>query len=248
VPSGCSFHVLDRRIAAFASEFLSRFFDLFGDLSLNLGGIDALPGDTCNQGHQVDAFNYCKKVAISRNSRLTPFLSSFLSSTVLVAFPFAAPAKIFAFKFSRPASILPPCRSKISGNRAKYGECTGNHGYPEILHGVTVSADSWARANATHLGCFGWSLAVLGLGGWGDHDRRVGRAAVLVTPSMMGSLNRKVAHLPFDHAGIAAVSSLDVDLASHLDEQTQVVIFMIGEGGRIRHPYPGPDDSNGVLM
>jgi hypothetical protein len=49
---------------------------------------------------------------------------------------------------------------------------------------------------------------------------------------MVGSLDREVAHLPFDHAGVATISALDVDFAGHLDEQKQIVIIMIGEGGK----------------
>jgi hypothetical protein len=71
---------------------------------------------------------------------------------------------------------------------------------------------------------------VLGLGRWGDHDGRAGWSAVLVALSMVGSLDGEVAHLPFDHAGVAAVSSLDVDFVGYLAEEELVVIFMVGEG------------------
>jgi hypothetical protein len=47
---------------------------------------------------------------------------------------------------------------------------------------------------------------------------------------MVGSLDGEVAHLPFDHAGTAAVSSLDVDFVSYLAEEELVVVFMVGEG------------------
>jgi hypothetical protein len=58
----------------------------------------------------------------------------------------------------------------------------------------------------------------------------VGWSAVLVALSVVGSLDREVAHLPFDHAGVAAVSSFDVDFVGYLVEEEVVVIFMVGEG------------------
>lgn len=48
----------------------------------------------------------------------------------------------------------------------------------------------------------------------------------------MGSLGGEVAHLPLDHSGIAAVSTLDVDFEGDLVEEALVVIMMIGEGGK----------------
>jgi hypothetical protein len=61
----------------------------------------------------------------------------------------------------------------------------------------------------------------------------VGWAAVTVLLSMMRSLGLEVAHLPFDHSGVAAVSALDVDFEGNLVQQALVVvIMMIGEGGK----------------
>ena len=48
--------------------------------------------------------------------------------------------------------------------------------------------------------------------------------------SVVSSLDRKVAHLPFDHARIAAVPSLDIDFAGHLTEKELVVIVIVDEG------------------
>jgi hypothetical protein len=64
----------------------------------------------------------------------------------------------------------------------------GPHGWPTGL----LAPNGPPSPNATHLGRLGWSLAVLGLGGWGDYDRGVGWPAVLVTLSMVGSLDRKL--------------------------------------------------------
>ena len=86
--------------------------------------------------------------------------------------------------------------------------------------------------NATDLGCLGWSLAVLGLGRWRGRDRSVGWATVTVPLSVMGSLGGEVAHLPLDHPGIAAVSTLDVDFEDNLVKEALVVIMMVGEGGK----------------
>jgi hypothetical protein len=55
---------------------------------------------------------------------------------------------------------------------------------------------------------------------------------VAVLLSVVGSLDWEVAHLPFDHARIATVSSLDIDFASDLTEQELVVIVMVVEGGK----------------
>ena len=51
-----------------------------------------------------------------------------------------------------------------------------------------------------------------------------------MTLSMVGSLDGEVAYLPFDHPGIAAVPSLDVDFVGHFAEEELVVFFMVGEG------------------
>jgi hypothetical protein len=88
------------------------------------------------------------------------------------------------------------------------------------------------RPNATDLGCLGWSLAVLGLGWWGDRDCCVGWAAVAVSLSVMGSLGGEFAHFSLDHSGIAAVSALDVDFEGDLVHEAPVVIMMTGKGGK----------------
>jgi len=92
---------------------------------------------------------------------------------------------------------------------------------------------AWARPNATHLDLPGWSPAVLGLRGWDDHDCRVGWSAVAVMLPMVGSFDGEVAHLSFDHAGVAAVSALNVDLVCYFVEEEQIVSVMIDEGGKI---------------
>jgi hypothetical protein len=53
---------------------------------------------------------------------------------------------------------------------------------------------------------------------------------VAVLLSVVGSLDREVAHLPFDHARVAAVPSLDIDFAGHLAEEELVVVVIVGEG------------------
>lgn len=49
---------------------------------------------------------------------------------------------------------------------------------------------------------------------------------------VMGSLGAEVAHLPFDHSGVAAVSTLDIDFEGNLVQEALIVIMMIGEGGK----------------
>lgn len=55
----------------------------------------------------------------------------------------------------------------------------------------------------------------------------MGRSAVLL---VVGSLAVKLAHLPFDHAGVTTIPSLRDDFVGHFSEEKLVVIFMIGEG------------------
>lgn len=50
--------------------------------------------------------------------------------------------------------------------------------------------------------------------------------------SVMRSFGGEVAHLPFDHSGIAAVSALNINFEGYLVEEALVVIMMIGEGGK----------------
>lgn len=50
--------------------------------------------------------------------------------------------------------------------------------------------------------------------------------------SVMGSLGLEVAHFPFDHSGVTAVSALDVGFEGDLVQEALVVIMMIGEGGK----------------
>lgn len=57
-------------------------------------------------------------------------------------------------------------------------------------------------------------------------------AAVAVLLSVMRSFGGEVAHFPFDHSGIAAVSALDVDFEGDLGQEALVVIMIIGEGGK----------------
>jgi hypothetical protein len=89
-----------------------------------------------------------------------------------------------------------------------------------------------ANHNAADLGRLGWSLAVLGLGWCGDRDCCVGRAAVAAPLPVMRSFGGEVAHFPFDHSGVAAVSTLDVDFEGDLVQEALVVIMIIGEGGK----------------
>jgi hypothetical protein len=49
----------------------------------------------------------------------------------------------------------------------------------------------------------------------------------------MRSFGGEVAHLPLDHPGITAVSTLDVDFEGDLVQEALVVIMMIGEGEKI---------------
>jgi hypothetical protein len=55
---------------------------------------------------------------------------------------------------------------------------------------------------------------------------------VAVLLSVVGSFGGEVAHLPFDHPGVAAVSALDIDFGGDLVQQALVMIVMIGEGGK----------------
>jgi hypothetical protein len=88
----------------------------------------------------------------------------------------------------------------------------------------------WVRPNAANLGRLGWSLAVLALGRLSDHDGGVGWSAVAVTLAVVGSFCREVAHLPFDHPGIGAVPTFDVEFGGDFGEEALVVIVMVGEG------------------
>lgn len=47
---------------------------------------------------------------------------------------------------------------------------------------------------------------------------------------MLGSFDAEVAHLAFDHAGIAAVASRWVDLGGDFGEEEPVVIIVVGQG------------------
>jgi hypothetical protein len=89
---------------------------------------------------------------------------------------------------------------------------------------------TWARSNASHLSCLGWSFAVLRLRGRCDYDGGVGWPAVAVSLPVVGSLDGEVTHLPFDHPRVAAVSTLDIDFGGNLVQETSVVIVMTGEG------------------
>jgi hypothetical protein len=53
---------------------------------------------------------------------------------------------------------------------------------------------------------------------------------VTLSLPVMGTLGGEIAHLPFDHAWVATVTSRDVQFASHLLQKTLVVIIMIGQG------------------
>jgi hypothetical protein len=73
---------------------------------------------------------------------------------------------------------------------------------------------------------------VLGLGRWGDRDGGVGWAAVAVTLAVVGSFCVEVAHLPFDHSGVAAVPAFDVEFGGDFGKKALVVIVIVGEGGK----------------
>jgi hypothetical protein len=57
---------------------------------------------------------------------------------------------------------------------------------------------------------------------------------VSVALSMVRSLDREVAHLPFDYAGVAAIPSCQVDFVGDFAQEEPVVIFMAGQGEK--HP------------
>ena len=50
--------------------------------------------------------------------------------------------------------------------------------------------------------------------------------------SVMESFGLEVAHFPFDHSGVTAVSAFDIDLEGNLVQEALVVIMMVGEGGK----------------
>lgn len=50
--------------------------------------------------------------------------------------------------------------------------------------------------------------------------------------AVVGSFCVEVAHFPFDHSGVAAVSAFDVEFSGDFGEEALVVIVMIGEGGK----------------
>jgi hypothetical protein len=54
-----------------------------------------------------------------------------------------------------------------------------------------------------------------------------------VSLAMLGPLDRKIAHLSLDHAWIASVPALRIDLLEHLGKQYPVVIIIVCEGGKI---------------
>lgn len=47
---------------------------------------------------------------------------------------------------------------------------------------------------------------------------------------VMRSFGVEVAHFPFDHSGVTAVSSFDIGFEGDLVQEALVVIMMIGEG------------------
>jgi hypothetical protein len=53
---------------------------------------------------------------------------------------------------------------------------------------------------------------------------------VAVSLPVMRSFGGEVAHFPFDHSGVAAVPTLDVDFEGDLVQEALVVIMMIREG------------------
>ena len=61
----------------------------------------------------------------------------------------------------------------------------------------------------------------------------MGWPAGLASLSMLWPFELEVAHLPLDHAGIAAAAAFWVDLADDLDEQHSIVIIIVGEGEKI---------------
>jgi hypothetical protein len=58
----------------------------------------------------------------------------------------------------------------------------------------------------------------------------VGWSTVAASLAVMGWLGGEIAHLPFDHAGVAAVPSFGIDFAGYLVEENLVVIVMSGQG------------------
>jgi hypothetical protein len=61
----------------------------------------------------------------------------------------------------------------------------------------------------------------------------VGWSTGLASLSMLCPFEREVAHLPLDHAWIAAVPAFWVGLAGDLGQQHPIMIIVRGEGGKI---------------
>ena len=90
--------------------------------------------------------------------------------------------------------------------------------------------DASPRRNAGRLGGRGWSAAVPGSAGRCEGDGWVGWPAGLASLSMLCPFEPEIAHLPLDHAWIAAVSAFWVDLAGDFGQQHPIVIIIVGEG------------------
>lgn len=58
----------------------------------------------------------------------------------------------------------------------------------------------------------------------------MGRSAVLMELSVLDSLAGEVAHLPFDHARVAAIPPLRDHLVSHFVKKEPIVIIMSSQG------------------
>jgi hypothetical protein len=65
-----------------------------------------------------------------------------------------------------------------------------------------------------------------------DLDGGVGWPAVAATLAVVGSFCVEVAHLPFDHPGVATVPAFDVDFEGDFGKEALVVIVMVREGGK----------------
>jgi hypothetical protein len=50
---------------------------------------------------------------------------------------------------------------------------------------------------------------------------------------MVCPLDGKIAHLPFDHTRVAAVSALRIDFTAHLGKQQDIMIITVGEGENV---------------
>lgn len=87
-----------------------------------------------------------------------------------------------------------------------------------------------ASPNAGRLGGPCWSRPMLCLGGRSDGDGGLRWPAGLAALSMVGPLDREIAHLSLDHTWATSTPALWIELINHFGKQQQIMIAIMIEG------------------